>query len=1362
MTVTTTTTTNTYTGDGTTTAFSFTFEILETTDIKVIVVTTATGVESVRSIGTGSTNYAVTGTGNVNGGTVTFVTAPTASETVFLMRNMAFTQPTDYRTNDPFPAETHENALDRMALQIQQVSRRLDRALLRPESDTTSGALPHNIDLKGGVLKFNSSSGVPEADSSLTDVATSSANGLMSSSDKAKLDGIEASATTDQTASEILSAIKTVDGASSGLDADLLDGQQGSYYLDASNFSGLGTVATLNVGIGNNNIPKFTSGVADNDFLKVDGSVIEGRSASEVVSDLGVITADSTTTLTNKTIDASQLSGTIANARLDAQLQDVAGLAVTDGGFIVGDGSNFVLETGATVRTSLGLGTAATLDTGISNTNIPKFTSGVADNDFLKVDGTAIEGRSAAEVLSDIGGITASSTDTLTNKTIDASQLSGTVADARLPASISSDITGNAATATLASTTTVSDSTANTNFPVVFHDESNGLLDDTGALRYNPSTGELLVPKLTVAGTTTTVDTVTMNAANAIIFEGATADAHETTLTITDPTADRTITLPNATGTVLLADGDGSSLTNVNATTLDSLDSTSFLRSDAADTKTSGNLHFSDNVKATFGDTSSPDLEIFHDGNSSLIDDRGTGSLFIRSSQVNIQNNPSESSRENMATFAENGAVTLMHDGAVKFFTTSSGATVTGTLVADGVDLDDNEEIRLGSSQDGAIRHTGSNLQIFETTGGIQITNFANDLDVDIRTDDGSGGTALYFKADGSTGASELYNYGNLKLATTSTGATVTGVLTADGVDVGDNEKLRLGASQDLEIFHDGSNSAIIDQGTGGLFIRGTAINIDDSSSNDYITATEGGAVTLFHNGSARLITTSTGAKVTGGTGDGVLIIEADTDNVNESDTALLQLSQDGGLVNAYIGFDGVNNLFIKGTSTGDIQLLTATGEVLAKGTGNGAFELYHDNSKKLETTSSGATVTGTLQAEANNTSSAGLVSIQQSGTGDASINFALVGTKGYSIGIDNSDSNKFKISSSETIGTNDILEIDTSNNATLNGDLTLTSTDAGATENPTLDLFRNSASPAVNDVIGHITFSGENDASQKTTYAEIETIITDETDGTEDSSVKFNAIRGGSSTTYYQIGFGVNQFHKDVLIESSDAGATENPTLDLYRNSASPADNDVLGHIHFSGENDADQKVIYNEIESRLIDASDGTEDGRLVINTMTGGSLITHYSTGFGFNQFHREVLLASGINLQFEGATSDGVRTTLTVADPTSSRTITLPDASGTVQVTSSSDRRLKKNIEQAQSASQKIDDINVYQFDWIEDGKHEDFGVVAQEMQEVFPDCVAVQDPETGYLGIDYSKLVPVLLKEIKDLRARVADLENKNG
>ena len=162
-------------------------------------------------------------------------------------------------------------------------------------------------------------------------------------------------------------------------------------------------------------------------------------------------------------------------------------------------------------------------------------------------------------------------TDTLTNKTLTAPTITGTAVMADLDISGDVDVDGtleadavtvNGSTlasviqgttvnnATLASTVTVSDSTANTNFPVVFHDESNALLDDTGALRYNPSTGQLLVPNLTVAGTTTTVDTVTMNAQNAVIFEGATADDHETTLSIIDPTADRTINLPNQSGTI--------------------------------------------------------------------------------------------------------------------------------------------------------------------------------------------------------------------------------------------------------------------------------------------------------------------------------------------------------------------------------------------------------------------------------------------------------------------------------------------------------------------------------------------------------------------------------------------------------------------------------------------------------------------------------------------------------------------------------------------------------------------------------------------------------------------------------------------
>jgi hypothetical protein len=125
-----------------------------------------------------------------------------------------------------------------------------------------------------------------------------------------------------------------------------------------------------------------------------------------VAIDSTVATLSGTQTLTNKSIDASQLTGTVANARLDAQLQDVAGLAVTNGNFIVGDGANFVAESGATARTSLGLGTAAVTNTGISNGNTLVADSTVADDDFLRINGTSVEGRSASEVRSDISAIT--------------------------------------------------------------------------------------------------------------------------------------------------------------------------------------------------------------------------------------------------------------------------------------------------------------------------------------------------------------------------------------------------------------------------------------------------------------------------------------------------------------------------------------------------------------------------------------------------------------------------------------------------------------------------------------------------------------------------------------------------------------------------------------------------------------------------------------------------------------------------------------------------------------------------------------------------------------------------------------------
>jgi hypothetical protein len=83
--------------------------------------------------------------------------------------------------------------------------------------------------------------------------------------------------------------------------------------------------------------------------------------------------------------------------------------------------------------------------------------------------------------------------------------------------------------------------------------------------------------------------------------------------------------------------------------------------------------------------------------------------------------------------------------------------------------------LKFGTDSDGYITHTGSAFQMINSTGDTQITNDANDRDIQIRTDDGSGGTAIYINCDGSTGEVQLNHYGTEKIKTTSDGATITG-----------------------------------------------------------------------------------------------------------------------------------------------------------------------------------------------------------------------------------------------------------------------------------------------------------------------------------------------------------------------------------------------------------------------------------------------------------------------------------------------------------------------------------------------------------------------------------------------------------
>jgi hypothetical protein len=89
---------------------------------------------------------------------------------------------------------------------------------------------------------------------------------------------------------------------------------------------------------------------------------------------------------------------------------------------------------------------------------------------------------------------------------------------------------------------------------------------------------------------------------------------------------------------------------------------------------------------------------------------------------------------------------------------------------------------------------------------------------------------------------------------------------------------------------------------------------------------------------------------------------------------------------------------------------------------------------------------------------------------------------------------------------------------------------------------------------------------------------------------------------------------------------------------------------------------------------------------------------------------------------------------------------------------SDQRLKENIVDAPAGN--IDAIRVRSFDWKADGTHQPYGMIAQELVEVAPEAVSQGETEEDHWGVDYSKLVPMMIKEIQDLKAEVAALKGE--
>ena len=795
-----------------------------------------------------------------------------------------------------------------------------------------------------------------------------------------------------------LASARTIGGVSFDGTANInLPGVNTSGSQDTSGTAAIATTVTItdNESTNENNALIFTAGgdvAGGNLGLESDGTLTYNPSTGKVTATgfVGTLTGDVT----------GNTSGTAATVTTAAQtnitsLGTLTALTVDDvviNGATIGHGDDTDLITVADgVLTVAGELDATTLDIS-GNADI----DGTLEADAYTVDGTALN-----EYIADtVGAMVSSNTET----GITVTYQDGDNTIDFVIGTLNQDTTGTAAKVT------VTDSTANTNFPIVFHDESNALLDDTGALRYNPSTGELLVPNLTVAGTTTQVDTVTMQAANAVVFEGATADAHETTLSVVDPTGDHTQYLINQGGYVpLLAaatttaitstpeelnilDGATVVVSEINALDLGSTAVGNAIASKAVILDSNKDYTGLRNLTIT-GELDAATLDI--SGNADI-----DGTLEADAYTVDgttLAEYISDTVGAMVSSNTETGITVTYQDGdnTIDFVvgtlnqdTTGTAATVTtaaqpnitslGTLTTLTVD-----NIIINGTN---IGHTSDTDAIAIASDGVvtfsQTPVFSSDVTVtdDIYLD--SDGAVIHFGDDGEVTLTHVHN---------------------QGLRMEDSDKLTFGAGDDLELYHDGSNSYIKDSGTGALISWASANYIRGSSGEDMIKATTGGAVEAYYANAKKFETTSGGGTLTGswavttslnpdasdgatlGTNalewsdlyiaDGGVIYFGDDQDVqleHVADTGLrfpdgdklifgagndLTLHHDGS--NSYISDAGTGNLYVLASVFAVNNAANSAAQIIA--TDGGAVELYHNGSKKINTESTGATLTGVL-----------------------------------------------------------------------------------------------------------------------------------------------------------------------------------------------------------------------------------------------------------------------------------------------------------------------------------------------------------------------------------------------------------------
>jgi hypothetical protein len=393
-----------------------------------------------------------------------------------------------------------------------------------------------------------------------------------------------------------------------------------------------------------------------------------------------------------------------------------------------------------------------------------------------------------------------------------------------------------------------------------------------------------------------------------------------------------------------------------------------------------GNVNLGDNDKINLGDSN--DLQIWHNGSSSNITDAGTGSLYIGGNNDVVITDGSIS--EIKAKFTTDGAVELYYDNSKKFETTGYGATVFGTLQTQqlnvsgvstfqgNVYLGDSDNLYFGDGNDLRILHNGTDSYIIDEGTGNLIIRGSQFIALQ------NTGGENYFRAS-SDGQVELYYDNDKKFETTGYGVTISGGVYVSGVstfqgnvNLGDNDKLYFGDGNDLEIYHNGNDSIIKESGSGSFYLNATNIVFRNSLDTETLAQfNTNGAVELYYDNSKKFETTGAGATVFGtletqqlnvtgvSTFQGNVYL-GDNDSLYFGDGNDLQIYHNSSDNTSRIVENGSGNFVIAGNSI--IFHSSDLTETYARFITNSSAELYYDNSKKFETTTSGINVTGVVQ----------------------------------------------------------------------------------------------------------------------------------------------------------------------------------------------------------------------------------------------------------------------------------------------------------------------------------------------------------------------------------------------------------------